>query len=302
MKLLVQVRSISTVLLFLGALVSGTNARVRAEVPSATSLLQGAARAERNVAFSATETVERPGSPEARMRIAHDDARRRIDYLAPDVRRGDVVVDNGKNVWIYLRRENLAVQTVSRPMREPAVRGAGARVVGVGSIDNRLTWMVEIERAGMLRRLWIDQKNFVLLRREIRRGEALIENSVLSNVRFGSPDVSFAWSPPRGAQVTRSEGTFFGNVNGARRIGWLRFPTTVPGGFTFESAIVDEKKGEAWLRFSGARRFSIFQSKGAQSDLPLQKVDGAWFLARGGNRFVIVGLDDGQTAKLAAGL
>jgi hypothetical protein len=182
------------------------------------------------------------------------------------------------------------------------VRGNGARVTGVGSISDRLTWIVESERGGMLRRLWIDQKNFVLLRREIRRGASLVENSVLSDVRFGDPNISFAWSPPRGAQVTRSGGTFFSNVNAARRVSWLRFPANIPAGFTFESAIVDEKKGEAWLRFSGARRFSIFQSKGAQSNLPLQKVDGAWFLARGGNRFVIVGLDDAQTAKLVAGL
>jgi outer membrane lipoprotein-sorting protein len=271
--------------------------------PSVTEVLQDWARAERTLAFSATETVERPGAPTVRLRVQRDGRKRRLDYLAPNVRRGDSVIDDGKTTWIYLRGENVAVQTVSRPDNEmTATRATKARVAGVGSIADRLTWIVDLTRGQSQRRLWIDQKNGALLRRETRRGAQLIENSVLEDVRFGAVPASvFQWKPPAGANVSRTTGTLYASANAARRVAALRFPRWTPRGYSFESAIVDVRQGEAWLRFSGAKRFSIFQSR-AQTDAALQKVDGAWFFARGGNRFVIVGLDESDARQLAASL
>jgi outer membrane lipoprotein-sorting protein len=271
--------------------------------PTADEVLRDWARAERTLSFSAIETLERPSAPVVRLRVQRDGHKRRFDYLAPDVRRGDAVIDDGRNVWIYLRGENTAVQTLSRPDREYEARFAGAaRVAGVGSIDNRLAWIVELARGQNLRRLWIDQKNGALLRRETRRGEQTLENSVLSSVHFGDVPLGvFSWTPPAGAQVTRTTGALYNSANAARRIAMLRFPTWTPRGYSFESAIVDERTGDAWLRFSGARRFSIFQSR-AEHDAPMQKVNEAWFFARGGNRFVIVGLEEDDTRQIAAAL
>lgn len=271
--------------------------------PAAGDVLRNSARAEKTLAFTAVETIERPGAPAVKLRVQRDGRQRRLDYLAPDVRRGDAVIDNGREVWIYLKSENAAVQTLSRPESDGGPRPGGtARIAGTGTVEDRVAWIVETTRGNMQRRLWIDQKNGAMLRREMRRGGQLMENSELGSIRFGDvPASTFAYKPPAGAKVSRISGTLYTNANAARRVASLRFPAWTPPGYAFESAIVDDKNGETWLRFSGARRFSIFQSRAA-GEIPLQQVDGAWFLARGGNRFVIVGLDEANTRKLADSL
>jgi len=261
------------------------------------------AQAEKTVSYRATETLTRPGRPTVRVRVQRAAHNRRYDYLAPDLRRGDAVIDDGKSVWVYLSGDKAAVQTVSRPSREYTIRpGLQASVSGASRVDNRAAWVLQLARGVNQRRLWIDQKNGTVLKRELRRGTALLESSTLSGIRFGKvPATTFVWTPPAGTKISRSAGTFYVSANAARRLAMLKFPAWIPGGYSFESAIVDDKKGEAWLRFSGAKRFSIFQSR-TQHDASLQQVDGAWFLARGGNRFVIVGLEEADARKLAGGL
>ena len=271
--------------------------------PEVGDVLRTFATAEKTLSYSAVETLERPGQPAVKLRVQRDGRKRRFDYVAPDVRRGDAVIDNGRVVWIYLKSETAAVQTLSRPDSDwPARAANSARLAGTGTVENRIAWIVETARGGTQRRLWIDQKNGALLRREIRRDGKMVENSELQNIRFGEvPAAVFNYTPPAGASVSRTAGTLYVSANAARRIASLRFPSWTPPGYAFESAIVDEKKGEAWLRFSGVKRFSIFQSR-ADGDTALQQVDGAWFFARGGNRFVIVGLNESEARRLAAAL
>lgn len=271
--------------------------------PPAASLLRAMNQADKNLSFTATETVVRPGAPTVRVKVQHADRKHRFDYLAPDVRRGDAVIDNGQTVWTYLAAEKTAFQTLSRPDRDFVMRpDLAASVTGAGNVDSRPAWIVQLTRNGNERRLWIDQKNGALLRRDMRRNGALVESSVLSDIRFGTVSASsFVWQAPAGTTSIKSSGTLYVSANAAKRRAMLKFPEWTPAGYSFESAIIDEKKGEAWLRFSGAKRFSIFQSR-AEHATELQQVGEAWFVAKGGNRFVIVGLGEADARKLAEGL
>jgi hypothetical protein len=241
------------------------------------------------------------------MRVWRQGRKQRIEYLAPAVRKGDIVVDDGQKVWIYLRADNMAMQTVSRGRGTDfllrRLKELNTRIAGVGTVGERMAWIVEIARDGSPNwRLWVDQKNQALLRSERLDKGRRVEGSLLSNITFGAVNPSrFAWTPPADAKVTRTEGSLYTNANGAKRAAaWLRLPARVPAGYAFETAVVDSAKNEAWLRYSsGSNRFSIFQQRGDAADKPAQKVGEAWFLQKAGNRFLIVGLNDAQARELA---
>jgi outer membrane lipoprotein-sorting protein len=285
-----MVGSMAVPALVCGPLVAQANA-----APSPTALLLGMVRADATQSYSATEVIERVGSPTLKMRVWRQGHKQRVEYQEPPIRQGDLVVNNGQSVWIYLRGENIR-----------RMRSSDAKVSGVGTVGKRTAWIVEIKQNGALwRRLWIDQKNNIALRSERMANDRRVESSVLQNIVFSPVDAShFNWTAPKGAQVTRTAGSLFTNATAAQRTAtWLRLPSSLPAGYAFESAVVDGTKGEAWLRYSsGSDRFSIFQQKSDDGVKPLQKVNDAWFLQRGGNRFLIVGLNDADAGRVSNSL
>lgn len=284
---------------------------------SAAQLLAQMADAERGANYSATETIERADSAPISLRVSRAGRKRFLQYLAPSIRRGDVLVDDGQKTWLYHRAENAVIQTNSAAPRVGPNRATNARVVGETRLGGRAAWLLEVRRDGKVsnlksstrnvaaRRIWIDKQTHLRLATQIFSpdGQSL-EHASLSNVKIGGVgDARFRWNPPRGAQVVRTSGTLFSQFSGAQRAAsWLQFPRYVPRDFNFESAIVDNVKGEAWLRYaSSSRRFSIFQQKigGAQKmNAAPQKVDGGWYRASGGSRLLIVGAEDGVAQKI----
>jgi outer membrane lipoprotein-sorting protein len=279
--------------------------RAAAQTPSGGDLLRAMLKAERTASYVATEVVTQRDSPTLRTRIWRQGLKRRVEFLEPPVRRGDLLVDDGTNVWLYHNREEAAVQTRSlRRAAEAAslnnrIGNIPTHVSGPVSIAGRRAWIVETRggknKKRILRRHWIDTATKVRLRVDrFGPGGTVSESSALQNVQFSSiPAARFVWTPAPGTKITRTSGRLFTQLAPAKRVAqWLQYPRVVPAGYSFESAIVDNKKGEAWLRYTnGVQRFSVFQQRaGDPSTLSAlaepRRVDGGWYWQGGGSRML----------------
>ena len=276
-----------------------------AQTPSGSGLLNAMLKAERTASYAATEVVTQPGAPTLKTRVWRQGLKRRVEFLEPPVRRGDLLVDDGTNVWLYHSRERAAVQT--RSLRRAAemtglsdrIGSVPTRVSGPVEIAGRRAWVVEMraskDKNRVLRRHWIDTATKVRMKVERFAPNGTVSaTSSLQNVQFGPiPTARFAWTPSSGTKITRTSGRLFMQLAPAKRVAqWLQYPRTVPAGYSFESAIVDNKKGEAWLRYTnGAQRFSIFQQRaGDPSTLSgltePRRVDGGWYWQGSGSRML----------------
>jgi outer membrane lipoprotein-sorting protein len=263
--------------------------------PDADELLRAMAKAEAKAEFYGMMTTNRRGEPGETVRVWRDGAKRRLEWVSPPVRRGDVLVDDGNNVWLYHRDENTAVQTKSMG-RERMTFNGNAKTVGSSDIAGRSAWIVELGKNANRRRFWIDQATKTRLRVERIDAKGQAEATALQNVDFGPVEKSrFTWTPPAGTSVTRTSGRLFASLSGAQKsASWLQYPRVLPSGFSFESAVVNGEKGEAWLRYTnGTRRFSIFQQRAqnasTQKEAP-RRVDRGWYLRNRGSRILGVGI------------
>lgn len=273
-------------------------------------------KAERTVQYSGVVVMARQDAPTMVMRIWRSGLKRRMEYSAPQIMIGDLLTDDGSNVWRYHRADNTAVQTKSAARSdtvgislEKIDRAFNVRVTGAATTAGRVAWVVLItprNGGGGGHKFWIDRATKALLRVErLKAGGGAAEYVALKSVKFGPVPASlFRWSPPSGANVTRTSGTLFMQLAQARQTArsWLQIPHYKPRGYLFESAVVDSGKGEAWLRYTnGLRRFSIFQQRTPDANAKsLQKVKGAWYWQRGGSRFLLVGPAAAEATKLAA--
>jgi outer membrane lipoprotein-sorting protein len=289
---------------------------VQAQTPTGPELVQAMSNAERRVEFTATQTITRAGAQPMTMRLWRSGFRRRVEWQSPPVMRGDVLVDNGADVWRYLRSENSAIGTRSTvgDVDLAQLRRLESKVQGAGESAGRPAWIVNIMRRGqnkIARRLWIDRATKIRLRSEIYDANGnRVQTSVLSNLDFGPVSVAqFRWSPPAGAKITRTRGTLWTYLAPAQRAApWLQAPaqSTLPRGYVLESVIVDNSsgQGEAWLRYTnGLNRFSIFQQRDKDAFVKeMQQIDDAWFWTRDGIRFLVAGLNETDVKKLASSL
>ena len=284
-----------------------------AQESSAQNWLRALSQAEKSAQYSATATSQRNGSPTMKWRVWRKGAKNRMEYVAPPVRKGDVLVDDGEDVWLYHRADNTAIQTKSRPRvlefgafssRGASSRGASLYVDGTQKVDERTARVLEVRRNNhIVRRLFVDEKTRVLLGSLRLENGAEVERMTLSDLEIGDvADSRFRWNPPQGAQVVRTSGRVWLQLAPARReTSWLQAPSFVPQGFDFESAIVDGEKGEAWLRYASATaRLSLFQQRatGDNSSTDAKSVDGSWFWQRGGNRFLLAGAPDDAAQRI----
>jgi outer membrane lipoprotein-sorting protein len=289
-------------------------ARAQSAAVSAEQLLSAMGHARRWVAYTGTEIMTQSGAPPMRMRVWRDGAKRRLEFLSPTVRQGDVVVDDGSRVWLYHRKDNTAVQTLgrsdsTRSNAERMRRNFKAQVTGMDMVAGRRAWVVALTPragAGVRYKFWIDQATKARLRRERYTAAGQRDQSTtLTSVRFGPvPSSRFQWSPPPGAVVTRTTGTLYSDLARARAAAsWVRYPHYRPSGYVFESAVIDAAKGEAWLRYTnGRRRFSIFQQRvrgAAGGSTQPNQVNGGWYWKRAGSRFLAVDIPDDQVRSVA---
>jgi len=287
---------------------------VCASVQAATrgeDLLRAAMNAERTISYTATETTTRLGAPTRIARIQKSGGKRRAEYSAPAIMKGDLLIDDGANLWLYHRAENSAVKTktASRAGQSDAnrrdMKNLAVVVQARSTLAGRKVWPVTISsrnKKRVLRKIWIDEKTKARLRME-RFDDAgnRVEVIALSNIKFGAVSGSaFQWKTPSGAEVSNA-GTLYQNLNQARRgAKWLQVPSKLPRNYAFEGAIVNS--GEAWLRYSnGVRRFSIFQQRTKDSkSTPFKRANNnAWYWQNANTRFLLAGLPEAQAELVA---
>lgn len=281
-----------------------------AAAPGGAELLKAMTSAEKSLVCSGTLTISAPGGAPMTVRFWRDGARRRLEWTAPPVMAGDVLLDSGRSIWRYHRAENSAVET--RGAGEIAWNRFTPGTVGGDKIAGRSAWQFALERGGKpALKIWIDQKTSARLRVDVlgENGRP-VSSLAVEEIKFAPVDGAvFNWSPPAGARTTRTNGTLFDNLDQAREsAAWLTRPGHLPRGYEFESAVVDPAgnggRGEAWLRYSnGFSRFSIFQQRLADTkSIETQKADGGWFAQRDGSRFFVVGLPSGDAKKVVESL
>lgn len=253
----------------------------------ATTLLSQMKSAEATVSYSAT--LSGMGGT---ARVYRSGRKRRLEWLAPSIKRGDVLVDDGAHVWLYHRAEKSATKTDSRG-RVPGFSPAG--VAAPITLTGRRAFSVPVTGQ---RTLVIDAQTKTLL--ALRGGNG---GFALSNIRFGAiPAAKFGFAAPRGVQVTSFDGVFYANIGAAKRAArWLRTPSTLPSGWSFESAVAGANS--AWLRYSnGQTRFSLFEQPTTDGYLAPQSVSGGKFWRKNGVRFLATGISGSALDELIKNL
>ena len=265
------------------------------------------ALAEQSVSYTAEVSVSGRAQAAATMREWRNGTRRRVEYLSPSIRRGDLVVADGNAVYTYHRAENSAVQTrmdggrINWPRLEKQFKVA---TLGEDRVAGRAAWMVGLHALNdghLVRKLWIDEGNFTRLRVERfgRLGRTL-EDIALTDVHFASVDnEEFVWHAPPGAKLETSAGINYATLDAAHQAApWMQFPHDPPSDYAFESAVIGG--GRIWLRYSnGLSRFSLFQEQASgEADAPAQAHGDSWFWRRAGYRFLLVGLPQEQAAAV----
>jgi len=256
---------------------------VSARAQDATTLLSQMRSAEATISYSATQT----GMGET-ARIYRSGRKRRVEWLSPSVRRGDLLVDNGWNVFLSHRAERSVTETVSRGL---LTNFSPAGVVSPTTFAGRRAYLVPV---GGRRTLVIDAQTKALL--AVRGASG---GYALSNIHFGAVSESkFTFFPPKGVGITAYSGALYFNIGAAKRAArWLRTPSHLPSGWHFESAIVGQSS--AWLRYSnGQNRFSLFEQPTTDGDLSPSPVAGGKFWRSGGVRILATGISGSALDEL----
>lgn len=246
-----------------------------AHAQDAQTLVSQMKQAEATITYSATQKTGNGNTT----RVFRSGLKRRVEWLSPDVKRGDIMVDNGANVFLYHRAEKSATKTDSRS-RVPSFVATGAATPT--KFAGRRAFSVAVSNR---RTLVIDAQTKALL--AVRGGNG---GFALSNIMFGSiAPAKFNFAAPAGVKVNAFPGALYPNLNGAKRAAtWIQTPAKLPPGWSFESAIVGQKS--AWLRYSdGQNRISLFEQPTSDHDLAPNAVNGGTFWKRGGVRFLATG-------------
>lgn len=266
------------------ATLAATLATPPAHAQDAAALIQQMRAAEARAQYSGTLFIVRNGQRET-ANVWRDGQKRRWEWSAPDLKKGDVLVDNGANLYLYHRSENRVTQTQSTPTLPNLSGGWNVSKSGGDYVLSRAQ-----------QKLTIDGARKILLRFE---NDGAVY--ALQNLKFGAqPSNKFSFQTPASAEVTRSKGKLFVDVAAARAsVGWLKAPSQLPAGFALESAIA--ASDEVWLRYSdGKSRFSLFEQRAEAGTVPPTKVDGGYFWKTGGIRYLASGVSS-DTAKSLAG-
>ena len=259
---------------------------VSARAQDATTLLGQMRAAESKARYNGTLFIVR-GSQRETASVYRDGNRRRWEWTAPDLKRGDLLVDNGANLYLYHRSENSVTQTQSTPLLPNL--GSGWKVSTQADTKDYV-----LSRGAQ--KLVIDRDRKILLRFE--NGASVY---ALQDLKFGDQaDAKFGFQSPKGAKITRSDGKLFVDIESARAsVSWLKSPAQLPAGYALESAVA--APDEVWLRYSnGKSRFSLFEQKAEGRTVPPTEVEGGFFWKTGGIRYLASGVS-AATAKSLAG-
>jgi hypothetical protein len=121
-----------------------------------------------------------------------------------------------------------------------------------------------------------------------------------SNVE-ATPAKQLQLKPLDGVEVVDSSAKYSRLKDAEHAASWLRPPTKIPAGYSFESTEIDGKAKEAWLRYKSEKnRFSIFQQHTTEEKtVEFQPAGEGWYWQDGKDRFLIAGLAEAQAKQVA---
>ena len=262
-----------------------------ATAQDAPTLLSQMQNAEKLAKYAATQTITRNGKREV-ARVFRDGLKRRMEWLEPAFRKGDILVDDGRVEWLYHKRENSATQTQSNPR---APRFSAESAPKAQNFAGRSAYFLA-GRAG--RGVWIDKQFKIWLGARGQNGQ-----TTLSSLKFGAVGADkFKFQTPSGAKILKLNGTRYANLGAAKRAArWILAPTDLPAGYALESVVAG--RNEAWLRyFDGKNRFSLFQQKAEAGTVTPVEQNGGWFWKSNGIRFFATGAPDSSVQAMATSL
>lgn len=273
------------------AVIASTAVTPAANAQSATEILRAVRASEAKAQYRATQVVQKGSSREVAT-LFRSGLKRRLEWSAPNVKAGDILVDDGQTVTLYHRADKSAIQTRSFG-RVPSFAAGDWKVSAPQTQNGR---SVRVLSRGNGRKISVDAKTNAVLRTE--NGGSIV---ALQDVQFGPvSDSKFQFVKPDGVTLTRVNGRLFNDFSAARRLTtWVQPPAQLPASYVFESAIAG--KDEIWLRYTnGQKRFSIFQQKTEDAgEIAPQKVSGGWFWRKAGIRFLVTGAPDSAISALA---
>lgn len=257
-----------------------------ARAQDAATLIDQMRVAEASVQYSGTLFIVRNGQRET-VNVWRQGKKRRWEWSAPALKKGDTLVDNGSSLYLYHASENNVTQTQSSPTLPNLGSGWNLNKSGGDFVLSRGKQKLTFDGA---------RKN--LLR--FQNGSVIY---ALQNLKFGAqPAAKFSFQTPADAKVVRSNGKLFVDVASARAsANWLKAPAQVPAGYALESAIA--ASDEVWLRYSnGKRRFSLFEQHAEAGTVAPTAVKGGYFWKTGGIRYLASGVSESTAKSLASSL
>lgn len=257
----------------------------------AQTLLSQMQNAEKSAKYAATQTTTRGGGREV-ARVFRDGLKKRVEWLEPAFRKGDILVDDGRVEWLYHKRENSATQTQSNS-RTP--RFSSESAPKSQNFAGRSAYFLSGRQN---RGIWVDSQTKIWLGTRSQNGQ-----TALSKLDFGPVSgKKFKFQTPTGAKVLKLNGTRYANLNAAKRAAsWILAPSDIPAGYALESAVAGQN--EAWLRYSnGKNRFSLFQQKAEAGTVTPVEQNGGWFWKSDGLRFFATGAPTNSVQAMASSL
>lgn len=285
-------------LLWLSLLSAGPAAAARGNPPpDAMELLRETMEAA-SVPYAAEAVLTRPavagerrapGASGDRRPLPAANLRISVRFCPPDLFRREVsgpdgglrqlVVEDGKNEWIYDPARNkvwsggpadpLFKRFGPEEEFEQLAENYAAAVVSGGRVAGRSCWKLELRSRAdnaLARRLWVDRATRLVLRCESFRPDgSLIEAMRFTRLGLGPQDAaSFRFAPPAGSLVVKRAEPDFLALDEAKAAAGVepRLPAWLPPGYVFESLDVMPKgrRSVVHYRFSdGMRVVSLFQ-------------------------------------------
>jgi len=264
-----------------------------AKAPGVGELLARVTAAESHASYTATQIIKRGNGPREVTHLWRSGLRKRVEWVEPEVRKGDVLVDDGKTVKLYHRAEKALTETKSAPRVD--YTHSIPKAIKDTTFEGRPVYALELSTGALL---WVDQETSIRLRLENGWNSMALKDLKVGPIS----DSRFTFAPPEGTRVTKSAGTLYNTLSAARRAAaWFKQPANLPAGYAFESALVE--KTEVWLRYTnGQRRFSLFEQQSGGADVELQKVQNSWFWKTGGVRYLITGAPESEIPALASSI
>ncbi len=311
-----MLKSISTRVLILSAILIPSTAGVVLSDPAAMDILRRAITTQDHLSFEGVRKVVlySQGQPQSSVlqRVSHQPVRRqRIETIHPSSQAGRLAVCDGTTMWQYYPDQNRCVRhslpnanELNRRREASLARIQANLQVRLARRERMLGRPVNViaitsPDGSMVRQCWIDAENLMELRVDrYVTGNGLASKTYFNSIRFNPRLRSslFTFTPPNGVLLERVSDTLPRMLlnEAQQRAGFNAVvPRYIPSGYEFRTDEVgvtgSTEQSTLWMVFgNGLENFSIFQSR-QPFQHPHRRSDEIFRWQAGGFHFTLIG-------------